>query len=158
LETAGYREAEDHEKAANVCTRQDLEAAHEDGTDQQRPCQGTFGFISFDDYVTWNVTIQVPEGYYATSPQTRQFMTGGEDIPLLDFGIAPLGMTPTPIAEPEPVEEVAEPVVNYPYFVQGTGFVYGLVFLDTNEDGMWNIGEAGYGGKYGVRRENDAWV
>ena len=160
LESAGYREAEDHEEAFDVCTHQDLEDSLEDGFDIARPCQGTFGFISFADKVTWTATIAVPQGYVLTTPQIIEFTTG-DDVPLLDFGLLPVGVEPTPIVEVAPVvEEVKTPApVTYDYFVEGTGFVYGLVFIDSNLNGVWDVGEAGYGGEYGVAEENeDEWI
>lgn len=39
------------------------------------------------------------------------------------------------------------------------GYITGLVFIDENEDGVWNAGEPGYGGEYTVREDDDEnWI
>lgn len=85
VESAPFRELEDHEKDGDTCTRQDLS----DDSEGLRACDGAFGMISFDNYVTWEVSIEVPEGYELTSDSALRFMTG-EKVPFLDFGIAPV--------------------------------------------------------------------
>ena len=90
LETAGYRMPD--EDGNELCSLQG----------ENRPCEGTFGFISFADYVTWDATVMVPEGYKLTTPGTQRFTTGMH-VPILEFGIerayqAPLVET-TPIVD-----------------------------------------------------------
>ncbi len=89
VESAPFREMEDEEKHGNTCTRQDLEEAVDEGFTASRPCEGTFGMISWADDVTWEVTIDVPEGYVPTSDSSLVFATG-QEVPFCDFGIAPI--------------------------------------------------------------------
>lgn len=90
VESAPFREMEDHEKDGNTCTRQDFEESIDEGYVAARPCEGTFGMISWADDVTWEVTIEVPEGYELTSESTLTFTTG-EEVPMCDFGVVPVG-------------------------------------------------------------------
>ncbi len=88
-ESAPFREMEENEKNGNVCTRQDFEEGLDEGFVARRPCQGTFGMIAWADDVTWEVTIDVPEGYALTSNSVLTFTTG-EEVPYCDFGIIPV--------------------------------------------------------------------
>jgi hypothetical protein len=36
--------------------------------------------------------------------------------------------------------------------------VGGLVYIDANHNGVWDVGEEGYGGEYGVAKEEGDWV
>lgn len=90
VESAPTRDMEDHESDGNICTRQDLKKALDEGYTAERPCEGTFGMISWADDITWEVTIDVPEGYALTSDSTLTFRTG-EDVPACDFGIVAVG-------------------------------------------------------------------
>jgi hypothetical protein len=90
LESAPYREMEDHEKDGDTCTRQDLEKSLDNGHyPAQRPCEGSFGMISWANDVTWEVSIEVPDGYEMTSEPVLRF-SSSEDVPMCDFGIAPI--------------------------------------------------------------------
>ncbi len=89
LESAPYREPEKHEKEGLTCTPQDFKQALDENREAVRPCEGTFGMISYADDVTWEVSIEVPEGYELTSDPVLRFMTG-ESVPFCDFGITPV--------------------------------------------------------------------
>ena len=39
--------------------------------------------------------------------------------------------------------------------VAGTGFIPGLVFIDDNQNGVWDVGEAGYGGELMYDDDNE---
>jgi hypothetical protein len=90
VESAPTRDMEDHESDGDICTRQDLEKSLDEGYTAERPCEGTFGMISWADDITWEVTIVVPEGYKLTSDSTLQFRSG-EEVPACDFGIISVG-------------------------------------------------------------------
>jgi hypothetical protein len=91
LESAGYREPEDHETAANVCTKQDYEVDNDVGVNLNalRPCMGTWGLVGAGDEVTWGVWVTPPDGYVLTSPNPQYYPTGSGRPPL-DFGIKPI--------------------------------------------------------------------
>ena len=90
VESAPFREMVGHEKDGNTCTRQDLDDGLDEGYVPARPCDGTFGMISWADHVTWEVTIDVPEGYSLTSDSALRFTTGTSN-PACDFGIVYVG-------------------------------------------------------------------
>jgi hypothetical protein len=90
VESAPFREMEKGEENGNTCTRQDYEDSLDEGFTAARPCEGTFGMISWADDVTWEVTIDVPEGYELTSDSTLRFATG-TDVDSCDFGIVYVG-------------------------------------------------------------------
>ncbi|MCA9923222.1 MAG: hypothetical protein KC419_00050 [Anaerolineales bacterium] len=143
LETAGYRELEEDE--TDPCCHQDYVIDGEINAAPQRPCSGTFGLPSVVDDVRLEIWVTAPAGYRLTSPNP-QYVTTGPDMVPVDFGIAPVGdaiggpIVPEAVVLPEPV------MVPLPYVVEGTGFVPGLVFVDSNENGVWEYGEAGFGG------------
>jgi len=91
-ESLPYREMEDHEKNGDICSRQDMGVMEDDPHYVPvRPCEGTFGMISWADDVTWEVTIEVPEGYELTSEPVLRFFAG-EEAPFCDFGIVPVAV------------------------------------------------------------------
>lgn len=146
LETAGYKEPDEGKDVA--CTRQDLVLADDViNPNPMRPCSGTWGLpVSVED-VFMVVELTVPEGYYATS-ETRLTCYTGEDA-WMDFGIAPLADGEGGMGGQTSIAVQEETAVSEPVFqmeVTGTGFVPGLVFIDDNLDGVWQPGEAGYGG------------
>ena len=62
---------------------------------------------------------------------------------------------PLPAAKPEVLPEVTQQPM--PAIVEGTGFVPGMVFIDTNLNGIWDIGEAGYGGELTwIKKDNES--
>jgi hypothetical protein len=146
VETLGYREFEEGEDV--FCTQQDL--VMEDGelnSNPVRPCAGTWGIPVSADDTYLQISITPPEGYTVTSSNPQYCVTGDDEW--MDFGIAPMAGF-----EAEALESVAavaeEAVAVAPSFhmtVEGTGFVPGLVFMDDNLNGVWDVGEAGYGGE-----------
>ncbi len=156
LESAGYRELGEDEEY--LCCHQDaMLDADELNQHQQRPCVGTWGLPGIPDDIRLEVWVTPPDGYVLTSPNPQYFTTGQDTEPL-DFGIAPVeeakDMMDAKVAEQE--KEDVPPV--YSFEPQGTGFVYGLVFIDDNENGTWDVGEAGYGGQMQMVEEDDGWV
>ncbi|MCB9420193.1 MAG: hypothetical protein H6667_10325 [Ardenticatenaceae bacterium] len=87
VESAPYRELEEHEKVA--CTQQDLVIDGEINPNPVRPCSGTWGLPVWAEDVRMEIHLTVPEGYYATSPNPIYCVTC-LDSPWIDFGIAPL--------------------------------------------------------------------
>lgn len=87
VETAPYRELEDHEEIA--CHQQDFMIDDEVNPNPVRPCSGTWGLPVNVEDVRMEVHLTVPEGYYATSPNPIYCVTCVE-TPWVDFGIAPL--------------------------------------------------------------------
>lgn len=43
-------------------------------------------------------------------------------------------------------------------FAQPKQYLTGLVYIDSNQNGMWDKGEEGYKGAYGVAKENGNWI
>ena len=146
LETMGYRELEEHETVA--CTQQDM--VLEDGElnpNPVRPCAGTWGIPITAEDTYLEITLTPPDGYYVTSTNPHFHTTG--DAGWIDFGIAPLTDMESDTGE-DAVTETEEASTSDPVYqmtIEGTGFVPGLVFIDTNLDGIWQPGEAGYGGE-----------
>ena len=87
VETAPYRELEDHETVA--CARQDTVVDGELNPNPVRPCSGTWGLPVWADDVRMEVHLTPPEGYYVTSANPVFCVTCIEG-PWVDFGIAPL--------------------------------------------------------------------
>ena len=58
-----------------------------------RPCAGTFGFVSYADNVTWQISLDMPQGYRATSPAIQEVRSGNGNQ-MVDFGIVPLVIPP----------------------------------------------------------------
>lgn len=144
VETMGYRELEENEIV--ICTQQDL--VMEDGSlnpNPVRPCAGTWGLpVSADDtYLEVNVT--PPEGYYITSSNPQYCVTGEKEW--MDFGLAPIAAAGA-ASEAVAGEEAEAVETAFHMTVEGTGFVPGLVFIDDNLNGVWDVGEAGYGGAF----------
>lgn len=151
LETNSERALEEHETV--TCTQQDLVLADGDvNHNAQRPCSGTWAFPvnSRDTYLS--IELEAPAGYMITSGNPQFCATGEEEW--MDFGLAPIAAA----AELETAEAVDEAVAAvepaYEMEVTGNGYVSGLVFIDDNEDGVWQPGEAGYGGEYAYDDES----
>ncbi len=159
-ETAAYREPEKDQTV--VCSCQDTLVDGEWNSNQVRPCHGTWGIprVVNDTYLT--ISVAAPEGYVVTSTNPQVFLTG-EDTHFVDFGLAPIGATATvtetvvggigggysPAEADAAVDEaVAESTpTTYQMSVGDSLGVPGLVFIDNNLDGVWQPGEAGYGGE-----------
>ncbi|MEM9777499.1 MAG: hypothetical protein AAF902_23175 [Chloroflexota bacterium] len=73
------------------CTAQSLEASDVDNLDVAiRPCEGTFGFITFVDGESWwDVEMTVPDGYRATTATKMTVGVISGEGTTIDFGIAP---------------------------------------------------------------------
>jgi len=138
VETMGHRDLEEGETV--MCTQQDM-MLDEDTVNPNpvRPCAGTWGIpINADDtYLVIEVT--PPEGYYVTSSNPQSCVTGERGW--MDFGIAPIEELAA--EETEEAEAVAS---SFHMTVEGD-FIPGLVFIDDNLNGVWDVGEAGYGGE-----------
>lgn len=151
IETAAYREPDEGDEVA--CSQQDMLVDDELNPNPVRPCAGTWGLnrVVNDTFLT--ISFVSPEGYYGTSENPQIFHTG-TDTGYVDFGIAPLAAAGTggPIADEALVdkgvivEEEAPVAETWTMTVTGLG-VPGLVFIDDNLDGIWQPGEAGYGGE-----------
>ena len=87
VETASYRELEEHETVA--CAKQDTVVDGELNPNPLRPCSGTWGLPVWADDVRMEVHLTPPEGYYVTSVNPVFCVTCIEG-PWVDFGIAPL--------------------------------------------------------------------
>jgi hypothetical protein len=156
VETAAYREPEKGQEV--VCACQDTLVDGELNPSPKRPCAGTWGLnrVVNDTYLT--ISFMAPAGYVGTSENPQIYLTG-EDTYFVDFGIVPLGksaksakVAPAPAevaAEEAFVEQVAAVAAPATYVMDvGDGLgVPGLVFIDDNRDGVWQPGEAGYGGE-----------
>jgi hypothetical protein len=155
LESAGYSELGKDEEF--LCCHQDAMLDDADvNPNQARPCTGSWGLPGIPDDIRLEVWVTAPDGYVLTSPNPQYFITG-EDTAPLDFGLAPVesakAVSDTKVAD----DEAANPPA-YSYSPKGTGFVYGLVFIDDNEDGVWDVGEAGYGGQMQLVEEDNGWM
>ncbi len=154
LESAGYRELNDNEE--DLCCYQDYVVDDKINADPKRPCSGTFGLPIAANNVRLEVWVTTPAGYRLTSPNPQIVTTGAGMVPV-DFGIVPTGGGtggPLPAAAPEALPEVTEQPM--PAIVEGTGFVPGMVFIDTNLNGVWDVGEAGYGGELTwIKKDNE---
>jgi len=101
LKTAGARELEEDEE--DLCTYLDWIIGDDDEVNPapMRPCNGTFGLRpAGPKEMIWEVTLTVPAGYMATSPNP-QHVEITSDTPVVEFGIAPTGAggpTAAPIA------------------------------------------------------------
>jgi hypothetical protein len=149
VETNPLREAKEGEEI--ICTQQDLVLNDDEiNPNPVRPCSGTWGLPLSADETFLEIRIAV-EGYMVTSPNPQYYLTG-TDTDCVDFGIAPLTDSAKSIGGPVvDVEETETAVVTpatYSTVVEVTGFVPGLVFIDDNEDGIWQLSEAGYGGEW----------
>lgn len=157
LESAGYRELGEDEEF--LCCHQDAMLNEDDvNPNQVRPCIGTWGLPGIPDDIRLEVWVTAPEGYVLTSENPQYFITG-EDTAPLEFGLAPVSQAEAVSdakAAAEADKEVSSPV--YSFSPKGTGFVYGLVFIDDNENGVWDVGEAGYGGQPQLVEEDDGWM
>jgi hypothetical protein len=156
LESAGYRELEEGEEY--LCCHQDAMVDDEVNSNQNRPCVGTWGLPGIPDDIRLEVWITPPEGYILTSENPQYFITG-EDSKPLDFGLAPISeekaVNEAKLAEADKAEEASH---GYTFSPKGTGFVHGMVYIDTNENGFWDVGEAGYGGQVQTVEEDDGWM
>ena len=146
LESAGHRELDENEE--DLCCYQDYVVDDEINETPRRPCDGTFGLPIAEENVRLEVWVTAPEGYRVTSPNPQYVTTDVEMVPV-DFGIAPYEAVAMggPLPEIAPVVELEAVAAPMPAIVEGTGFVPGMVFIDTNQNGVWDIGEAGYGGE-----------
>lgn len=153
VETAPFREPEEDEET--VCTPQDLVLDDDEiNPNPVRPCSGAWGLPLSADETYLEIWLTAPEGYVVTSPNPQYYLTG-TDTNWVDFGMALLpdsvegvGDPIAPAADVEETEVAAAAPTAYSMVVEGTGFVPGLVFIDDNEDGVWQPGEAGYGGEW----------
>lgn len=151
IETAAYRTPDENQ--VEVCSRQDTLVDGELNPNPVRPCSGTWGLnrVVNDTYLT--ISVAAPAGYVVTSENPQIYLTG-EDSHFVDFGIAPATKAAfTGTGGPLPAEAAAETAfeASVPTTYQmsvGDGLgVPGLVFIDDNRDGIWQPGEAGYGGE-----------
>jgi hypothetical protein len=156
IETAAYREPDEHEDV--VCSCQDTLVDGELNPNPQRPCAGTWGLnrVVNDTYLT--ISFVSPEGYVGTSKNPQIYLTG-EDTYYVDFGIVPIAAaTASGTGGPLPAESAAEAAFEATVAAEPAATTYrmsvgdglgvpGLVFIDDNRDGVWQPGEAGYGGK-----------
>lgn len=147
VESAGFVELAKGQEIN--CTRQDLVDFDGDyNADANRPCTGAWGWPVSAKDVYMQVELTVPEGYFVTTANPQFCYTGEEEY--MDFGIAPLaaggggGAPAVAAAAPAAVSAPAP----FQMEVKGTGFVPGLVFVDSNKDGVWQPGEAGYDGEW----------
>ncbi|MEZ4519067.1 MAG: hypothetical protein R3C44_20370 [Chloroflexota bacterium] len=169
VESSPARELGEDETIA--CTQQDL--VLDDGEinpNPVRPCSGTWGLSVTSDDTYLSIALTAPDGYMVTSANPQTFLTG-TDTNWVDFGIAPIGATAEDTADSTTTttstEETAATATTvstvsadtsdsttttaaftYSMVVEGTGFIPGLVFIDSNENGVWDVGEAGYGGTW----------
>jgi hypothetical protein len=152
VETSPYRELEEGETVA--CTQQDLVIDDEINPNPVRPCSGTWGLSGVADETYLEIWVTAPEGYYITSENPQYFYTGSDDF-WVDFGIAPIVAAAGGIGGPTTSEVVVGDIPLDESSVDSTSWtmevvdnvVPGLVFIDSNGDGVWQPGEAGYGGE-----------
>jgi len=154
VESLGFRELGKGEGIA--CTQQDYLMADDEtvNPDAVRPCLGTFGFPLTADETYMQISVTPPEGYMLTSTNPQACVTGEAEREWMDFGIAPIEKA----AEATDVAAAAEAAEAAPALhleVAGTNFVPGLVFIDSNKNGAWDVGEAGYGGQMGYDAANE---
>ena len=155
LESAGYTESGEEPS----CCHQDAMLNEDDvNPNQMRPCLGTWGLPGIPDDIRLEVWVTAPEGYVLTSENPQYFITGEDSAPL-EFGLAPAeeakDVSDAKVAG-EVEKEVGSPV--YSFSPKGTGFIHGLVFIDDNENGVWDVGEAGYGGEMQLVEAHDGSV
>jgi hypothetical protein len=147
VETMGYRDLEEHEQV--FCTQQDLFLEDDElNPNPVRPCAGTWGFpVSVED-TYMQITLTPPDGYYVTSSNPQFCVTG--DSHWMDFGLAPIAESESSAGETVTDEAEAAAAAEAPFHmtVEAKDVVPGLVFIDTNLDGVWQPGEAGYGGQF----------
>ena len=157
--SAPYRELGADEEF--LCSHQDMMLDDDKvNPNQQRPCTGTFGVPGIPDDIRLEVWVTAPAGYVLTSANPQYYITG-EESKLLDFGLVPVSAAAASTAETtEQSNEADEDKAPAPYTFkpEGTGFVAGLVFIDANENGVWDVGEAGYGGQTQMVEEDDGWM
>jgi hypothetical protein len=155
LTSAGYSELGEDEEF--LCCHQDAMLNEDDvNPNQVRPCVGTWGLPGIPDDIRLEVWVTAPDGYVLTSENPQYFITGEDSAPL-EFGL-------TPVEEADAVsdakmadEDKSTPPV-FSFVPEGTGFVSGLVFIDDNENGVWDVNEAGYGGQMQLVEEDDGWM
>lgn len=152
VETMGMRALEEHEDV--MCTQQDLFNADGDmNPNPVRPCAGTWGMPLTAEDTYLQISLVPPEGYYVTSEQTQYCVTGEDE--LMDFGIAPVSEMTAEKADAAVETEEVTAVPAFHMTVEGSGFIPGLVFIDSNLNGVWDVGEAGYGGQLGWVKETE---
>jgi len=156
LQSAPYKElGEDQEF---LCNYQDAIVNDDEmNPNPQRPCTGTFGMPGLPNDIRLEVWVTAPAGYVVTSENPQYFITG-EDTHPLDFGLAPTGDAVATEKAAEQTKDDDNKQDTYAFKPKGTGFVSGLVFIDDNENGVWDIGEAGYGGQMQLVEEDDGWM
>jgi hypothetical protein len=156
LESAGYRELAEGEEF--LCCQQDAMLDDDEvNPHPARPCTGTWGLPGIPDDIRLEVWVTPPAGYMLTS-ENPQYFTTGEDTKPLDFGLAPVSEEKA-VSDAQTADEAeAAKAPSYSFAPKGTGFVHGLVYIDTNENGMWDLNEAGYGGKMQTVEEDDGWM
>lgn len=157
LTSAGYSELGEDEEY--LCCHQDAMLDEDEANPNQvRPCTGTWGLPGIPNDIRLEVWVTPPEGYVLTSENPQYFITG-EDTEPLDFGLAPVA-TAKDISDAKAAEEEVEETAPaaYSFSPEGTGFVHGLVFIDDNENGVWDLDEAGYGGQMQLVEEDDGWM
>jgi hypothetical protein len=154
VETSPYRAPEEWETV--VCTQQDLLIDGEINPNPIRPCSGTWGLPVVANETYLEIWVTAPEGYYITSQNPQYFLTGTDES-WVDFGIAPIAAGEGGIGGPvtsdgedvvdhTPLDETAVAPTTWTMDVVGN-VVPGLVFIDSNGDGVWQPGEPGYGGE-----------
>lgn len=157
LHSAPYKELGEDEEF--LCTHQDAMVNEDEvNTNQQRPCTGTFGMPSVPHDIRLEVWVTAPDGYVLTS-ENPQYLITNEDSTLLDFGLAPIGDADADATMAEQSKDDEDKATaSYNFKPKGTAFVSGLVFIDANENGVWDIGEAGYDGQMALVEEDDGWM
>ena len=157
VESLGFRELGKGEGIA--CTQQDMMMEDEETVNSNavRPCLGTWGVPLTANETYMQITVTPPEGYFLTSTNPQFCVTGEEEREWMDFGIAPMekATEATEAADAAAVEEAAAVAPAFHMEVAANGFVPGLVYIDKNENGLWDVGEAGYGGQMGYDEENE---
>jgi hypothetical protein len=156
LESAGYRELGEDEEY--LCCHQDAMLDEDEvNPSQKRPCIGTWGLPGIQDDIRLEVWVTAPEGYVLTSANPQYFITGEDSSPL-EFGLAPVEKAKD-VSNAKAADDKDETTAAaYSFSPKGTGFVHGLVYLDENENGVWDVGETGYGGSMQMVEEDDGWM
>lgn len=155
LTSAGYRELGEDEEY--LCCHQDAMLNEDDpNPNQVRPCIGTWGLPGIPDDIRLEVWVTAPAGYVLTSENPQYYITG-EDSGPLEFGLAPIDEDKS-VSDAKMADEDKTTPPAYSYIPKGTGFVSGLVFIDDNENGVWEVNEAGYGGQMQLVEEDDGWM
>jgi len=154
LTSAGYSELGEDEEF--LCCHQDAMLNEDDiNPNQVRPCVGTWGLPGIPDDIRLEVWVTAPDGYVLTSENPQYFITGEDSAPL-EFGLAPVEEADA-VSDAKMADEAKTTPPAYGYIPEGTGFVAGLVFIDDNENGVWEVNEAGYGGHMQLVEEDDGW-